>query len=597
MNDILDFSKIEAGKFTLEFRPFRLRDDLGDTMKSLGVRAQQKNLEVIFDVQSEVADALIGDSGRLRQVLTNLVGNAIKFTDEGEVAVRVSQESQQDGQVVLQFAVKDTGIGIPADKHQQVFEAFVQADSSTTRKYGGTGLGLAIASRLVELMGGKIWLESTVGRGSTFYFTCTFGLPVESLLADEPVDDLQGVSVLVVDDNESQRRLLERILTAWGMHATGVPDTSQAMDELDRRAAAGQRYSLVLLDQTLPGKAGLAMAEEIQKQPHLAGAVVTMVTPAGPLKTASLYRQLGVAAYVTKPIKTSELLHVLRAARGALDVEGPLAPRLAALPDQQRRSLHVLLAEDNPVNRLLGVSLLERYGHIVVAATNGRDALRALESNSFDLILMDVQMPEINGLETTGLIRTQEKETGRHIPIIAMTAHAMKGDRERCLAAGMDAYISKPIQTNELFQTITALIPQLPHQPLAETEPVLPDGLDPTALLAQVGNKPENLRKLIAVFQKEAGRLTTEIRTALDQGEFDQVRQAAHSLKGAVGVFGVPAALRAAERLETAGRAASRHDARESLAALEEQLERLYPALGNLAQASVPAVSGAGVPR
>jgi PAS domain S-box-containing protein len=463
INDILDFSRIEARKLHLDAIVFALRDGLADTLRSLAVRAQEKGIELACHVAPEVPDALVGDPLRLRQIIVNLVGNAVKFTEDGEVVLRVEplarSASKETDKVGLHFSVRDTGIGIPADKQQVIFEAFAQADGSTTRKYGGTGLGLAISTQLVAMMGGRIWVESNPGKGSTFHFTANFGLAqgVAQRPARAPLSSLNGLPVLVVDDNLTNRRILEEMLGAWGMRPRLAAGGREALAALAEAAVAGEPYTLVLLDGHMPGMDGFDLAERLQQTPSLGPARVLMLTSAGQPMDVQRCRQLGIGAYLMKPVKQSELLDTILSALGATLERTETAAKISETPEGGRH-LHVLLAEDNAVNQRLAVRLLEKQGHSVVVASTGREALKALKREPFDVVLMDVQMPEMDGFEATAAIREHEA-IGRHQPIIGLTAHAMKGDRERCLAAGMDDYVCKPIHPQELYDAIARLFP------------------------------------------------------------------------------------------------------------------------------------------
>jgi len=456
INDILDFSKIEAGRLDQESIEFRLRGGMEPTMKALAPRAHQKGLELNCHVHSEVPDVVVGDPGRLRQILVNLVGNAIKFTERGEVTVQVERESQAGGSAKLHFSVRDTGVGIPREKQATVFEPFTQADGSTTRRYGGTGLGLSISRRLVEMMGGHIWVDSTPGQGSTFHFTARFGVgkPLEEVApAQEP--SLADVRVLVVDDNATNRRILEEMLQSWHMKPTLVEDAHVAMSRLERALEDGTPFRLVLTDVNMPEMDGFALVERIRRNPRLAGAAIVMLTSGGQRGDAARCRELGVAAYLSKPVGQSELFDaIVRVVSTPQAEAAPTALITRHSLHEGKRKFHVLLAEDNAVNQKLAVRLLEKQGHRVMVAANGRQALAALNQEKFDVVLMDVQMPEMDGFEATAAIRQREQSTGQHLPIIAMTAHAMQGDRERCLAAGMDGYISKPIQARQLFEVL-----------------------------------------------------------------------------------------------------------------------------------------------
>jgi signal transduction histidine kinase/CheY-like chemotaxis protein len=496
INDVLDFSKIEAGKLNLEPLDFDLRECIEETMKTLALRAHQKGLELACSVRPDVPKAVTGDPARLRQILVNLVGNAIKFTKQGEVAVDVTTETQAGDQVCLRFSVRDTGIGIPAGKQTKIFEAFAQADGSTTRQYGGTGLGLTISSQLVALMGGRIWVHSDVGRGSTFHFTAQFGVQRNSAaeagqFAGAERVDLEGLHVLVVDDNATNRRILEGTLTNWGMIPVLVESGPKALTAMERARAEAKPFSLVLLDCHMPEMDGFTTAVEIKRRPEIADATIIMLTSAGQISDCERRRSLGLAACLTKPVKQSELLStVIRTlSKSAISSRALVRPTRATPPAPigRERKLRVLLAEDNAVNQRLVVRLLEKRGHTVVIANNGREAIAAAESGDFDLALMDVQMPEMSGLEATREIRGREQDAGAHLPIIAMTAYAMKGDRERCLEAGMDGYVSKPIQVTELFKVIGALEPMArkasAHRPLVE---FCPEAFNQAMALASV---------------------------------------------------------------------------------------------------------------
>jgi signal transduction histidine kinase/ligand-binding sensor domain-containing protein/CheY-like chemotaxis protein len=456
INDILDFSKIEAGKLELESIPFDLRESLGETMQAVSYRAHQKGLELIYEVQPDVPEALLGDPGRIRQILVNLIGNAIKFTDFGEIFVGIREESQTSNSTSLHFSVKDTGVGIPVEKQKTIFEAFSQADGSMARKYGGTGLGLTICTRLANLMGGNCWVESQTGQGSTFHFTVK--LAAQDTTCARPAflqpEQLRDVHALVVDDNTTNRGVLYGMLSRWGMKPTAVEGGQAALKALEMAKSFGHPFPLIVIDGQMPEMDGFALAERIQKDPELVGATIMMLTSAGHLGDAARCRQLGISAYLVKPIRQGELLDAICSVLNE-------APKKTSVPlvtrhrlREIKNRLRVLLAEDNAVNQMLAVRLLEKRGYTVTVAVNGRDALVAFEKDSFDVILMDVQMPEMDGFEATAAIRLREKSTGSHIPIIAMTAHSLVGDQDRCLAAGMDGYVSKPIRTHQLFAVI-----------------------------------------------------------------------------------------------------------------------------------------------
>ncbi len=592
INDVLDFSKIEAGKLDLDPVPFGLRDCVGDALKALGLRAHEKGLELTYEAAADVPDGLVGDPGRLRQVILNLAGNAVKFTEVGEVVVLVRPEIGPMGpmgpisDVVLHFEVRDTGIGIPPDKRDAIFAPFEQADGSTTRKYGGTGLGLAISARLVEMMGGRIWVESEVGKGTTFHFTAAFQVRQDGA-AGGPVaaaPDLTGLPVLVIDDNATNRRILEGMLRNWGMRPHGAAGGSAALGELARAAAAGSPYRLVLLDVMMPEVDGFAVAQRIQRQPELAGATILMLSSADRQGDAARCRQLGVSRYLTKPVKQSELLDaILLALSGPASAPRPsvTAPGRHPVAGAAPRGLRVLLAEDNAINQVIAVELLKREGHAVAVANNGAEALEVLGRERFDLVLMDVQMPEMDGLEATAALRAREGQTGRHTPVIALTAHAMKGDRERCLAAGMDGYVTKPIQPAELRRAITEAANGKAADPVgtggatAEALPVL----DRAAVLGRVSHDRELLGQVTEMFLRECPRQLAALRQSLAQGDAAALVRGAHALKGTAGSLGATAAAWAALALETAGRRGDLDEGAATLAGLEAEVSRFREAL------------------
>ncbi|HEY0702749.1 MAG TPA: response regulator [Candidatus Acidoferrales bacterium] len=467
INDILDFSKIEAGKLALEAIPFDLRESLGETMKALSVRVQQKGLELVYEVEPDVPEAVIGDPGRIRQLLVNLTGNSIKFTSQGEIVLHVEEESHTENFTQLHFAVRDTGIGIAPEKQAKIFEAFSQADGSMARKYGGTGLGLAICTKLAEMMGGKIWVESQPGLGSTFHFTVQLGLQEHSTApARREPEQLRGLHVLVVDDNFTNRRVLTGMLLRWGMKPTAVEDGKFALQAMEIAKNAGRPFPLVLLDGQMPGMDGFQLAEQIKNEPGLVGATI-MLTSAGRLGDAARCRELQISAYLTKPVRHKELLEAICAALEKRTQEGAPLVTTHTLREQKNRA-RILLVEDNAVNQVLATRLLERRGYLVSVAGNGLEAIEALENRRFDLILMDIQMPEMDGFEATAAIREKEKTSGGHVPIIAMTANALKGDRERCLEAGLDGYISKPINSKELFLAVAGFLERAEKSPAIE---------------------------------------------------------------------------------------------------------------------------------
>ncbi|MGO9737722.1 MAG: response regulator, partial [Desulfomonilaceae bacterium] len=459
INDILDFSKIEAGKLELAPTQFSLRGCIADTMTTVAIGADNKGLELVYSIPSNIPDAVIGDPGRIRQILVNLIGNAIKFTAKGEVAVSSKLEVETNEEICIHFSITDTGIGIPLEKQEKIFNAFEQADGSTTKEYGGTGLGLSITARLVEMMKGRIWVESEMGKGSVFHVMVWLSLSTEPASRRIPVDvsSLKGVNVLVVDDNATNRRILEEALRVWGMKSTSVDGGKAALEEMKKSEIAGNPFAIVLVDYMMPGMDGFELAEKIKADPSIANStIMIMLTSAGQRGDAARCLELGISAYLLKLINQKQLLETIC---GSLQKDATTKTRPSLLTRhsirESKRSLNILLAEDNLINQKLAISLIQRMGHKVSVAQNGRQALEAIEREKFDIILMDVQMPEMDGLEATQAIRTKERLIGRpRIPIIAMTAYAMAGDRDRCLEAGMDGYVSKPVNAQELFETI-----------------------------------------------------------------------------------------------------------------------------------------------
>ena len=458
INDILDFSRIEAGRLELDPIDFNLRDAIGDTANSVALRADQKGLELIADVEAAIPSMVRGDPGRLRQILLNLLGNAIKFTHHGEVVLRVTTESAAGPDIVLHFSIKDTGVGIPLDRQESVFKAFTQADGSTTRAYGGTGLGLTISSQLVELMGGRIWVESEAGTGSTFHFTATFTPASATVVAIPDAGPLQGLPVLIVDDNATNRRLLEEIVVGWLMVPTLAASVPEALVALRAAAESHTPFDLVLTDCQMPEADGFTLARAIKSEPALAGATVVMITSAGRPGDAGRCREARISGYLSKPIKRAELRSAISLALHAHRVERE-QPELVTRHSVREalQTGRILLVEDDRVNYMVARRLLEKRGHTVVVAESGINALAILDDagwTGFGCVLIDVQMAGMNGFECTAIIRERERMTRSHLPIIAMTAHAMKGDEARCLAAGMDAYLSKPILPDQFFEVV-----------------------------------------------------------------------------------------------------------------------------------------------
>ncbi|NBO93258.1 MAG: response regulator [Planctomycetia bacterium] len=651
IDDILDFSKIEAGKLTLESVTFRLRDSLADAMRSLALRAQQKGLELVCHVAPDVPDVLVGDEGRLRQVIVNLVGNAIKFTPVGEVVVCVSlasagsdkalsltgptdanpsltsmigsnhpgepflasgSASPSQGPCTLHFLVRDTGVGIPADRAAAIFEPFEQVDGSITRQYGGTGLGLSISVQLVALMGGRLWMESEPGRGSRFYFTAVFDKAAQAdpLPGTPASTDLLGLRVLIVDDNATHREHLKELFGNWQMTPHAAAGGQEALEELKRAAEAGQSYRLVLADAGMPHPNGFDLSEKVAQSPGLAGAVLVMLTStdlnervAGGLWTSGEFqrpgipqsrsaerdKQVGTQATILKPLKHSELLDTILNLVAGRSHQTPLMPPTRLTPSvlsSPLPPLNILMAEDNLINQRLAVRLLERAAHRVTIASNGRLALEALQRECYDIILMDVQMPEMDGLEATEEIRRREQSKGRRTPVIALTAHAMKGDRERCLQAGMDAYVSKPINESDLFaameQVLTTYAPGvLSRGRNAPTEPIKDERATgnhhyiEAQALERCGGDRVLLRELIDLFLAELPSQTIALKTAVESRDASTLYRLAHTMKGSVATFAAESAREAALTLETIGRSGEWNGAAEAWEKLRPLLEQL----------------------
>ncbi|CAN5593051.1 response regulator [soil metagenome] len=583
LNDVLDFSKIEAGKLDLELVDFDLRETVGAMARSVAVRAHERGLEMACHILADVPDRLLGDGLRLRQVLLNLVGNAIKFTERGEVVVQVQCLKRTEKDVLLQFEVRDTGIGIPKEKQAVIFEAFSQADGSTTRKFGGTGLGLTISMQLVHQMGGRIWVNSEPGKGSHFYFEVPFGLASlqEKPSQSGPVPTLENLPVLVVDDNPTNRHILQDMLANWGMKPTLADSGPTALALLEVAAQSGRPFPLVLLDVMMPGMDGYVVAGKIKETPATADAAILVLTSGNSRGEARRCRELGIAAFMVKPVQQSELfdaiLTSLTPVRELKEVKRPMA----YLPPAASRSLRILLAEDNVVNQRVAVMTLEKMGHKVTVASNGKVALDNLKAEEFDLVLMDVQMPIMSGEEATASIRESERGTGRHIPIIAMTAHAMKGDRERLLGGGMDDYLAKPIQSVELTRLLDKYTPF--EQPARQEDELI----NREAALACMGGDANILADIAGLFLEDYPKMFKEIQVAVASQDPAALHRAAHSLKGSLGYLGARRTEALVNRLETMGRTGKLDDAQTLTTELEDHLEKLRPILADVAGAAV----------
>jgi CheY-like chemotaxis protein len=604
INDILDFSKIEAGRLDLDSGALDIGDVVADATKALALRAHEKGLELGYRIGPGVPRRLLGDALRLRQILLNLLGNAIKFTDSGEVFVYVDVDDARGDTPAggdasgpqLHFEVRDTGMGIPKDKQRIIFEAFAQADGSTTRKYEGTGLGLTISSRLVELMGGRLWVESEVGEGSKFHFTARF-----SRRLAPPAPSLPGIArgarVLVVDDNQTSARIVAELLAGWTFTPTVVNRGADAVKAATDAAAAGRPFDVFLIDAAMPDMDGFALAHALQ-QSGAQAPMVMMLTTAGRRSARESDRTLRITGYVTKPIKTDDLLAMMVRSLGA-DLrrdEAPAQPLPATISQVRRHSVRFLLAEDNVINQRLMLRLLDKVGHAVTLVRNGRAALEALATGAYDMALMDIQMPEMDGFEVAAAIRERERGTGKHLPLVALTAHAMRGDRERCLQAGFDGYVSKPIRFQDLFDTIDRLAPTAatpattPSPPPAVRPPSLAAaaaGAVPTSALAftesaaleSTGGDRELLRELIAVFLEHAPGWMQELGSALGRGDAGEVHRLAHTIKGAVDSCGAARAYDAAMLLERMGRQGDLGGAPAAYATLDREITQVLPEL------------------
>ena len=591
VNDILDISKIEAGKFELARIDFDLRNFLQDTFEPLEAQAKTKGLELISAIEPDVPNLLRGDPTRLRQIVTNLLGNAIKFTEQGYVAANVEVDSQGPGEVCLHFTVGDTGIGIGPEKQRKIFEAFEQADGVPSGKYGGTGLGLAISAQLVEMMGGRIWVESQLGKGSTFHFTCRFGLQEARGTGSATLEQLQNKRVLIAGGDGSSQALLEQAFADWQMKPACVWQGQQALAEIKHAAEGGEPFSLVVLEANMPDMSGFELAEKIKNAPSGAEAAIIMISAAGLRGDAARCRKLGIAAYLPRPIDRSILRETLMAVLGSPAADRPELITRHWLRES-RRCLRILLAEDNPVNQEHATVLLEKWGHEVVRAESGGQALAKLKDRPVDLILMDLEMPEMDGIAATAAIRAAEQATGRHVPIIAMTADAMSGTHRKCLDAGMDGYIPKPIRSEQLLETIENLLIRRDRAAAAEAEAPQSDQpnhsgekeIDIAEILNRVAGNEQTFRKIVQAFLESLPETAATMRNAIAAGKGEDLARAAHKLKGSAGFFGHAGALEAAIKVQNAGRENDFEAARAACETLNEQLARLKRALKQIVE-------------
>jgi two-component system, sensor histidine kinase and response regulator len=604
INDILDFSKIEAGKIELETIDFNLRDCLEETLKTLALRADEKGLELLCDIAPEVPDWVSGDAVRLRQIILNLVGNSIKFTHRGQVDLRVRRIAETGDAPTLQITVADTGIGIPVGKQKSIFDPFTQADTSTTRNYGGTGLGLTISSRLVCMMGGKIWLESEVGQGSQFHFILPLkhGHKASESEPKLPTDMFRTIKALVVDDNSTNRRILQEMLKGWELKSTSVEGGEQALAELQSAQQAGQPYQVVLTDLHMPGMDGFTLAEKVRQCTKLEGIAIVILTSAGHPGEIQRCRSLGITSYLFKPIRKLELLSAILQVREKGQTPSGLTPPVApSKPVVQGKGLNILLAEDNRVNQVVATRVLGKMGHTIAVANNGVEALSLLAAGSFDLVLMDIQMPQMDGIAATTSIRTQEMKTNSHLPIIAMTAHAMKGDRERCIEAGMDGYVSKPINIEDLKVAIAKamhLTGTDAHGPSteghSEGSPRKPVDLDFGQILKRLGADEELFHEVIEIFIDETPKNLDTMRRALAEGDATLVAKTAHSMKGELGYLGIATVSQKARELEEFGRNHDMERIKQVFPSFETEVSDMVAAMRVKCKTTLAASSGAG---
>jgi signal transduction histidine kinase/DNA-binding response OmpR family regulator/HPt (histidine-containing phosphotransfer) domain-containing protein len=589
LNDILDFSKIEAGKLILDTAPFGLRECVEGAIRLLAVRADRKGLELSCHIPPDVPDAMVGDPGRLRQIFVNLIGNAIKFTEEGEILVRAEVRERSQESVLIRFTVRDTGIGIPDEKRRTVFQPFEQADGSSTRRHGGTGLGLAIVRDLVRLMGGRISLVSNIGWGSIFQFTVRVGVQPNAVPIGNPdgIGAFAGKPILIVDDNATSARILTEILAYWGLQPIVERDGAAAIGRMIEAQNAGAPIPLVVLDAHMPDQDGFETAARIREDGTLPERILMLISTGNRNQDAERCRALGIPWFITKPIRISELLDAFSRMLSPRTARGVAEPSAAPPVHARLRPLRILLTEDNLVNQKVAKRVLEKEGHVVTVCQNGREAVEAVRADHFDLILMDIQMPVMDGYEATAAIREWEGATGRRLPIIALTARALKGDRERCLGGGMDAYVTKPLRPQTLLDAIGEFFPSeetLGRKSDGETPAPARYGesFDPAAALDLVDGDETLLREMVAVFLDEAPRLLSGVENALAKQDLHSLERAAHALKGTVGSFAARRAYEAAKRVEEAAREGREVDAREAAVVLQEEMGRLVPILTSL---------------
>ena len=588
INDILDFSKIEAGKLELEKVPFNLKEFLGESLRIVAVKAHEKGLELAYRVDPKVPETIVGDPSRLRQIILNLVGNAVKFTEKGEIILKVQAENEDKDPHCLLFSVKDTGVGIPKEKQESVFGAFAQADGSTTRRFGGTGLGLAVSKQLVNLMNGHIWIESPlsaglvtstgfeVGFGSAFHFTARFDPSMEgiNITVNKPDIDISGVKVLVVDDNLSNLEIIMEMVEIWQLVPKGTTTTEKAQELLLEAHQAGDPFELILIDSDMPGSDGFSLAGWIRDQYMGDCKTIMMITSLKNRKKVN-HQELHLSSTIIKPVRPSDLLDaIIGALKETEEIEDKLTTTPEPVTTSHETPLKILVAEDTPFNQKFITRLLSRWGHQALIVENGKKAVATYAEERFDLILMDVQMPEMDGFEATAKIRAIEKEKGLHTPIIAMTAHAMKGDRERCLDAGMDEYVSKPISSKLLFKTIKKLVSD-PDEPVNEDKTMQQPAFDKQALLQAFDNDWDFLSDVINMYIADYPEMLENIHAAIRNKDADMLRRTAHAFKGMIGNFQVDTAVQNAYRLEKMGSESTFDNAEGIFTQLSSEVDRL----------------------
>ena len=595
INDILDISKIESGQFELEKTDFMLCQIIEQTCEVMAVRAHEKQLELICNVEAGVPKKLIGDPTRIRQILTNLIGNAIKFTDEGEIFVYVKTEASTDSSITLHFSVKDTGIGVPLEKQEKIFESFSQADSSTTRHYGGTGLGLSITKTLTEMMEGKIWIESEEGKGSTFHFTATVGLQSEDSQLYEPTFalDIKTLNMLIVDDNKTSRITLRQILESWNATVSDAPNGKTALTLIEELNEKGKHFDLILLDNYMPGMDGFEVAEKIKDDLRNSGTIVMMVTAESRASNIQRARDMQLDGYMIKPVKRAVLfdaiMNTIAKRNPDIDLVGAVAPDTCPTNKSYTncsdniKGLKVLVAEDNRINQKMAERMIEMLGHEPTIVSNGLEAVEIIKKKEFHFIFMDINMPVMGGFEATEKIREYEKETGKHLPIIALTAQAFEEDKKNCLAAGMNGYVSKPFDREDLIEAINSIQKQLPELPEHESNVALADEnssqkrssrqidksvFDKVSALKRVSGSEDFLKEVLTVFVEDCPGYIQGLEESIQKGNANDVRQAAHKIKSAVGNLSASRVYDAASRIENRAR-------KSMLEGIEEHFEEL----------------------